>query len=188
MQKIFYTLETFGDMTDQNLKPHDQQLANYRGRVRGLLAVWQEMRRSRNRLWLSTCPTSGWGRTTTLTLLSEMVAQNARVPGLRNPQPMGRGFPETSKNLTSMGRARTRILAIIHVVLTPPLKDSPNTWLQCLCRYRSDLPAISPPTEPALPLVLRALTWTRPHLDPSLETVMGPELGYQALGLASNTD
>ena len=66
-------------MTDQNLKPGDNQPINFRGRARGLIAIWEEMRQMRNRILLSTCPTLGHGRAATLVLLSEMVAQNARV-------------------------------------------------------------------------------------------------------------
>ena len=80
-------------MTDQSLKPNDNQLVEYRGRTGGLIAIWEEMRRERNRIWLSTCLTLGHGRAVALVLLNELVAQNARAPGFRHPQPMGRGFP-----------------------------------------------------------------------------------------------
>ena len=99
-------------LTEQSLIPNDDQLVNYRGRATGLIAIWKVMRGERNRLWLSTCLTMGHGRAATLVLFNEMVAQNAIAPGLRHPQPMGRGFPETSDGINdlapSMGRARAR--------------------------------------------------------------------------------
>ena len=62
------------------------------GRVRGLLAVWEEARRRRDRILIGTCLTLGHGRAATLALLSEMVVQNARAPSPRHPQLMGRGL------------------------------------------------------------------------------------------------
>ena len=179
-------------MIDQSLEPNDNQPVNYRGRARGLIAVLEETRRARNRLWLGTCLTPGHGRAATLVLFSEMVAQNARVPGLRHPQPMRRGFPETSDGtndlVPSIGRVRSRNPGPHPCGIDLSLR-LPNTWSRCLCRYRGDLPAVSPPTDPTPPLSPDSsdmdLTSSRP---PSLETVMGPESGYEASGLASNTD
>ena len=112
-------------MTDQNLKPGDNQLVISRSRARGLIAIWEEMRQIRNRIWLSTCPTLGHNRAAILALLSEMVAQNARASGLRHPQPMGRGFTGTSDGINSqapsMGRARARNPGPNPCVVDPPL-------------------------------------------------------------------
>ena len=55
---------------------HDNKLAKCRGRARGLLAVWEEERREKNRCWMNTCPTPGCGRAETLKLLTDMVTKN----------------------------------------------------------------------------------------------------------------
>ena len=65
-----------------------RQLTTNRGRARGLIAVWEEMRKEQNRLWVNTCPTAGHGRAETLALLTEMVSRNDRTPGCGQPQPM----------------------------------------------------------------------------------------------------
>ena len=60
--------------------------------------VWEEMKRERNRLWVSNGPTPGWGRAESIAYLSELVCQNARalgqtrwghsrIRGVRNPIP-----------------------------------------------------------------------------------------------------
>ena len=102
-------VETFLDGLEK-MTNQDNQLTNYRGRARGLIAVWEETRRERNRLRIRTCPTPGHGRAVTLALLNEMVARNASGPGLRHPQPMERGFsvPETDDGTNDLAPCRTR--------------------------------------------------------------------------------
>ena len=96
-----------------------------RGRVRELIAVWEEAKRRRDRIWLSTSPNLDHGRAATLELLSEVVAQNARTPGLRHPQPMGRGLAGTTDSTNgsapSTGRVRARNPGPYSHVVDPPL-------------------------------------------------------------------
>ena len=61
----------FTKMTQQ-----DRPLANYRGRVMGLMDILEEDRQRQNRLWVNTCPTPGCGRGKTLALLTKMVTRN----------------------------------------------------------------------------------------------------------------
>ena len=112
------------------------QQANYRGRARGHMAVWEEVRQERNILWISTCLTLGYGRAATLALLNEMVAQNAQAPGLRHPQSMGRGLPvpgtdDGPNSLAPIPRA------------LPPLRF-PKSWPQCLGKRCNSSQHISP--------------------------------------------
>ena len=151
-------------MTDQNLKPGDNQLVNSRGRARGLIEVWGEMRWMRNRIWLSTYPTLCYGRAATLVLLSKMVVQNARAPGLRHPQPMGR---VSQKQLIVhiiqslvWAEQEPEILAPTHVLLTPysifPISDLSAFVGAGLI----SLPYLIQQRLPHL-LVLTVLTWTQ---------------------------
>ena len=182
-------------MTDQNLGPGDNQLVTSMGRVRGLVAVWKEAGRRRDRIWLNACPTLVHGRAATLALLSEMVAQNAtRRPGDRNLHPMGRGLAGVTSNTSgpspSMGRVRAKNPGPHPCIVDPPLQI-PHSWPQYLCRCRYHLPALpSPPfAEPAPPRPPSHESDTDSTSgSPSLETVMGSESGYEASGLASSTD
>ena len=113
MWKVLWNIMGFNTIMDWNLGPGDIQIVTSMGRVRGLVAVWEEARRKRDRIRFSTCPTLDHGRATTLALLSETVAQNAtRRPGDRNLHSMGRklaGITSNTNGLTpSMGRARAR--------------------------------------------------------------------------------
>ena len=86
----------------------DNQLTSYRGRARGLIAVWEETRRGRNGLWVNTCPTPGWGMVATLKFLREMVVQNDQVPGSTQSQQMGR-------DLAGNGMGRVRVPICVQV-------------------------------------------------------------------------
>ena len=164
-------------------------------RVRGLVAAWEEARRRRDRIWLSACLTPGHGRAATLALLSKMVAKNAtRRPGDRNLHPMGRGLADINgysyNSVSSIGRARAQNPGPSPCVVDP-LLCIPNAWPQCLCRCRQDLPALhgqpyAEPTPPRPPSSESGTDLTSG--PPSLETVTGPQSGYEASGLASSTD
>ena len=79
-------------MAECNVEQGNQQPISSRGQARGLIAVWEETRRRRNRIWFGTDPTPGHSRATMVPQLHEMVSQNAiRVPGPR-PYPMGRSL------------------------------------------------------------------------------------------------
>ena len=86
----------------------DRQLANYRSRARGPLAVWEEMRKEQNRLWTSTCLTPGGSRAKTLALLTKMVNRNDQTPGRGQPQPIGRTLtvPRTNNSPCSLDPIR----------------------------------------------------------------------------------
>ena len=148
-------------MTDQSLKPNDNQLVEYRGRARGLIAIREEMRRERNRLWISTCQTPGHGRAATLALLNEMVTQNAKAPGFRHPQPIRRGFSETSDSINnlapSMGRVRARNLGP-HPHGVDPHLDSPIPGHSAFAGSEVTPCCIPSNRAPHL-LVLIVLTW-----------------------------
>ena len=122
----------------------------------------------RNRIWLSTCPTLGHGRAATIVLLGEMVAQNARVAGLRHPPPMGRGFTGTCDGTNgpapSMGRAKARNPGP-HPHVVDPHSDFHILGL-------SDCVGAG----------VISLTY------PIQQTVMGPISGHEVLGSASSTD
>ena len=77
---------------------HDNKLTKCRGRARGLVAVWEEERREKNRCWMNTCLTPGCGRAETLKLLTDMVTKNEQKPGIIHSQALGRGFitPDTN--------------------------------------------------------------------------------------------
>ena len=116
------------------------QQANYRGRVRGLITVWEEVRWERNILWISTCPTLGHDRAATLTLWNEMVAWNTQAPELRHPKPMGRGLPvlgtDDGPNSLAPSRMRARNPGPIERELTP-------CW-DFLTHGHSDLAEVTP--------------------------------------------
>ena len=135
-------------------------------------------KKGKNRLCISTCLTPAHGRVVTLTLLNDMVAQNAQVTGLRHPQPIGRGFsvPETDDGTNDLAPCMVRARNPgPHPCGVDPLLRLPNSWLQCLCR-RSNLPTISPPTEPALSLSSDSSdTELTPSGLPYLESITRPE-------------
>ena len=134
------------------------------------------MRERRNRIWVSVNLTPGYGRVATLALLSEMVAQNTtRIPGPRS-HPMGRRFVGVMNNNPfpmSMSRARSRNPGL-HPSGETPL-HLPNPWPQCLCHCSCPLEDIPP--NPNLSSSESEYSTSSP---PSLESITGPESGYEA--------
>ena len=61
------------------------------GRVRGLVLVWEEERRKRNRLWINTCLPPRCGRAEMLKILMDMATQNEQRPRPGPSQDLGRG-------------------------------------------------------------------------------------------------
>ena len=189
----FVKIMGFNKMTDCNLGPGDNQLVTSTGRVRGLLAVWEEARRRKDRIWLIACLTPGHGRATTLALLSEMVVQKLSEHQILD---MGRGLAGITSNTNdtspSLGRARSRNPRPHPHVETPLCL--PYSWPQCLCKCRCDLPpqpdppCADPPQPDPLVLSQTKFNETGP---PSLDTVSGPDSpqsGYEASNLASTSD
>ena len=52
-----------------------------RGRARGLVAMWEEERRARNKWWLQNHLLPGCGRAVTLEILTNMITGHAQRPG-----------------------------------------------------------------------------------------------------------
>ena len=57
-----------------------------RGRARGLVAVWEEERRARNKWWLQNCLLPRCGRAKTLGMLTNMVSRHAQRPWVEIPK------------------------------------------------------------------------------------------------------
>ena len=156
-------------MMDQNSGSEDKQLVTSMGRARGLIVVWEEVKRRRDRIWLSTCPTLGHGRAGTLALLSEMVVQNAKVPGLRHPQPMGRGLAGATDCANgpspSMGRSRARKPGPHSHVVDSPSKFPIPGLNASVCAGEIYLPYLIHQSLPRLDLLVLTWTQTQPPLD-----------------------
>ena len=91
-------------MTDRDLKTGDtnqHENVRSRGRARGLIAIWEEMRERRNRIWVSVGLTPGHGRAATLALLSEMVAQNTTRTQALDLIQWGVGFTGVMNNINN---------------------------------------------------------------------------------------
>ena len=112
-----------------------------------------------------------------------MAPCNAQAPGLRHPQPMGRGLSvpgiDDSPNNLAPSRMRARNPGPCLQGIDPPLRF-PNSWPQCLGR-RSDSPAVSLPTKPDPSLSPTSSDTESTSVGlPSLESITGPESGYEA--------
>ena len=155
----------------------DKPLTNYTGRARGLMNILEEDRQRQNRLWVNTCPTPGWGRTGTLALLTEMVTKNKQKPGCGQPPALGRGLtvPCSLDSVRTWSRTPGPCLQGVD----PPLWQ-PVFWPKCLGR---GFPPTSPPAEP----VPSSNSDSDSSAPPSLESLTGPESGYEAFS-SSNTE
>ena len=160
-----------------------------RGRVRGLLAVWAETRMKRERIWTSANTTLGHGRRATLALLSELVAQNTiRMPGPRNPHPMGRVLANINSDnidpFPSMCIARARNSGPCPCV-EPSLHLPYYKWPQCLCRCRCPLNV--PPHPPSSESETDSTSTSGPPSLESITDLQPPESGVEGSGSASNS-
>ena len=79
--KVRITNSDYLDQILLKMTQADKLFTDYRGRERGLIKILDEERQRCNRLWVTTCPTPGWGTAETLTLLTEKVTKNEPIPG-----------------------------------------------------------------------------------------------------------
>ena len=118
-----------------------------------------------------------------------MVTRNDQTPGCGQPQPMGRGISVSGigagLNIFTASRARARNPGPHPQGIEPPLRH-PHTWPQCLGK-KSDSSVVSPPTEPA-PSISTPSSNTESSGLPSLESITGPEYGYETSPLSSNIE
>ena len=168
------------------------------GRARGLLVVWEQIRREeRARLrmggiWTPKIRVPGQGRVATLALLHEMATQNAaRTPGPEHQTRRGRerglhyllGHDHDENYPTSgMGRARVRNPGSHS---EPPV-CLPYMCLQCLCRDLLENIPCSSSLENS-----DSSSDSSDSGPPSLESITHPEppeFDYDASNLASSSD
>ena len=104
------------EMTTQDNKP-----VTCRGRSRGLILVWEEERREKNRLWLNTCLISGRGRAETSKALTDMVTKNEQRPGGGWVQAAGRGLTPNPCNLEPVRTQGKTLCSHLQGLPCPPL-------------------------------------------------------------------
>ena len=167
-----------------------------RGRARGLVAVWEEERRARNKWLLQNHLLPRCSRAETLEILKNMVTGYAQRPGGGNSKvgaPCLEGCPCDLESIRTKWKHTSPHPQGGESTLRPPI-----SWPQCLGRGHSIPPSIelsppmptdssSPPMVPTLSPVSSSDLDTGSSGPPSLETITRPESSYEA-SISSDTE
>ena len=166
-----------------------------RGRARGLVAMWEEERRARNKWWFQNYLLPRHGMAETLEMLTNMVTGHAQMPG-RNSKV---GAPVLERSPCDLESVRTKWR---HTSSHPQVGEStsrpPISLPQCLGRGCGIPPLIEPPlpmptdsssapTVPPLLPVSSSDSATGSLGPPSLESITRPESGYE-VSISSDTE